>query len=152
VGEYDVGGQHGFLLSKGVFTTIDVPGASGTVAFGINPGGDIVGFFAVGSGSTSQLHGFLLSKGVFTTIDVPGMSETLAFGINPQGDIVGYTTNFDVAHGFLLSNNIACTEDDDRDDHERHDEHDDGDRHKAKAHPCKGSGDVGAEKRDREKE
>jgi hypothetical protein len=58
----DSGGNlHGFLLSKGKFATIDVPAAFGigTVAFGINPQGDIVGSYSDGSGN---VHGFLLSK------------------------------------------------------------------------------------------
>ena len=51
--------QHGFLLSKGKFTTIDVPGAGATVAADINPRGDIVGCYQDSSFNT---HGFLLSK------------------------------------------------------------------------------------------
>ena len=63
------GNLHGFLLSNGTFTTIDVPGAIfGTVAFGINPPGDIVGAYA----DSGDVHGFLLSKGKFTTIDPTG--------------------------------------------------------------------------------
>src|SRR5689334_20912627 len=38
-----VGVQHGFLLSRGQFTTIDFPGALATVARGISPTGAIVG-------------------------------------------------------------------------------------------------------------
>jgi uncharacterized membrane protein len=48
---------HGFLLDKGGFTTIDVPGSSSTSAFGINPSGQIVGVFDDSSGR----HGFLAS-------------------------------------------------------------------------------------------
>jgi hypothetical protein len=56
VGFYsDSTGQHGFLYDGGVFTPIDVPGASQTLAIGINPRGQIVGFY---SDSTGQ-HGFL---------------------------------------------------------------------------------------------
>jgi uncharacterized membrane protein len=88
---------HGFLLSKGAFTAIDVPGAYVTEARGISPKGDIVGFFS----DVSGVHGFLLSKGSFTTIDVPGASGTEAFGIDSEGDIVGYYNNGGV-HGFLL--------------------------------------------------
>ena len=86
-----------------MFTTIDVPGASGTPANGINPGGDIVGFYENGP----VFHGFLFSKGAFTTIDVPGASVTFASGINPTGDIVGSynnaTGNVTGLHGFLRS-------------------------------------------------
>lgn len=37
------GSGHGFLLSNGAFTTIDVPGATFTLAFGIDLLGDILG-------------------------------------------------------------------------------------------------------------
>jgi len=60
VGSYgNATGVHGFLLSKGAFTTIpDFPGASTTDAKGINAEGNIVGFYSNGA----VFHGFLLSK------------------------------------------------------------------------------------------
>ena len=90
---------HGFLLSGGEFTSIDFPGASSTIAFGINPGGDIVGRYDI-AGVT---HGFLLSRGEFTSIDFPGASLTQARTINPRDDIVGRYDVAGVRHGFLLS-------------------------------------------------
>ncbi len=47
VGAYvDSSGRlHGFLLSKGEFTTIDPPGANLTVALHINPEGTITGLY-----------------------------------------------------------------------------------------------------------
>jgi uncharacterized membrane protein len=79
------GASHGFLLRKGVFTTIDFPGESDfQAARGINARGDIVGNFA-----DSAVHGYLLSDGVFTQIDYPGASETFVHGINNAGDILG---------------------------------------------------------------
>ncbi len=85
------------------FTSIDVPCsncldgiATSTTAFGINPGGDIVGTYNDAGGGQ---HGFLLSGGQFATIDVPGWLvgatgtlPTAARGINPAGDIVGSFT------------------------------------------------------------
>ena len=63
-------GVHGFLLSKGTFTTIDVPGSPfGTYALGINPRGDIVGYYG---DSSNNYHGFLLHDGTFTTVYPPG--------------------------------------------------------------------------------
>jgi uncharacterized membrane protein len=50
---------HGFVFSKGVFTTLDVPGAAGTVAFGINDAGDIVGGY---TDERFRVHGFLKRK------------------------------------------------------------------------------------------
>ena len=50
---------HGFLLDKkGNFITIDPPGSIGTIAFGINPSGQIVGAFI---DSSDVLHGFVAS-------------------------------------------------------------------------------------------
>jgi hypothetical protein len=45
--------------SAGTFERIDVPGATGTRAFGNNPQGDIVGSYTDASGT----HGFLLRNG-----------------------------------------------------------------------------------------
>jgi hypothetical protein len=36
--------EHGFVDTGGSFTTIDVPGAVGTTAYGINDSGQIVGY------------------------------------------------------------------------------------------------------------
>jgi hypothetical protein len=44
------------LDKKGTFTTIDVPDATFTRAFGINAVGDIVGFYEDSSGTG---HGFV---------------------------------------------------------------------------------------------
>ena len=75
------------------FRNIDVPGASATLATGINAPGAVVGIYYDSSGNS---HGFLLKRGAFSTVDVPGslvgVSGTLqteANGINNAGDIVG---------------------------------------------------------------
>jgi probable HAF family extracellular repeat protein len=92
--------SHGFLLSRGIFSTIDVPEATFTEAFKINSRGDIVGTY---DSADARRHGFLFSRGSFTTIDVPGATLTAAFGINPRGDIVGRYISDGVSHGYLLS-------------------------------------------------
>jgi probable HAF family extracellular repeat protein len=51
-------GNHGFLLSDGDLTTIDIPGSPATVAFGINKHRDIVGGYYDANGLTT--HGFLI--------------------------------------------------------------------------------------------
>jgi hypothetical protein len=83
-------------------TTIDVPGASGTVASGINSAGQVVGYYL---DDYVYVHGFLESGGSFTTIDVPGASSTVATGINSAGQVVGYYLDLDDSgfHGFLES-------------------------------------------------
>src|SRR5260370_5667135 len=74
----------GFAHDHG-FTTIDVPGASFTEAFGINPEGNIVGHYSNATG----LHGFLLSEGAITTIDDAAAASTTAFVVNRNGNTVG---------------------------------------------------------------
>lgn len=78
-----------FLRDRnGRLTPVHVPasiGFLGTIATGVNPGGQVVGWYfdAVG------IHGYLLDDGVYTTIDVPGADHTRAIDITPQGDILG---------------------------------------------------------------
>jgi uncharacterized membrane protein len=95
------------LLSKGVLTAIDPPGAAFTNPLGINGGGDIVGRFCVTTPCPTDganVRGFLLSEGAFTTIDIPGSTGTNAWKINSRGDIVGgYTGTDGKKHVFLLS-------------------------------------------------
>jgi uncharacterized membrane protein len=52
----DDGISHSYLMSGATFTEIDVPGSTGTGAFGINSAGQIVGKYFASDGST---HGFL---------------------------------------------------------------------------------------------
>src|SRR5262245_31916743 len=81
------------------FTTIDVPGATGTQASGINPPGVIVGNY---TDASAMIHGFAEYQGTFVTIDFPGATGTEASGINPPGVIVGnYTDASSVVHGIV---------------------------------------------------
>ena len=93
-------GNHGFLVSGGTFTQIDVPGAIGTEVRGINDAGQIVGTFY---NSTGPRHGFLDSGGIFTRIDMPGADWTEAYGINDAGQVVGNFQSKSPTHGFLDS-------------------------------------------------
>jgi hypothetical protein len=109
VGSYlDASGFHGFLLSGGKYTNIDVPNAGITFATGINDAGSIVGSYADSSGD----HGFLLSGGKYITLDDPNGSTTAA-GINDHGQIVGsYVDASGKPQGFLLSGGKYTTLDD----------------------------------------
>jgi probable HAF family extracellular repeat protein len=90
------------------FTTIDVPGAAWTYAYGINNRGQIVGTFTDFAGS--GYHGFLLDKGSFITIDPPGATGgTEAGGINELGQIVGEFADASGQHGFLLDKGSFIT-------------------------------------------
>lgn len=83
------------------FRTLEVPGATRTVASGIDDGGQIVGSYDDSAGT----HGFVLREGKFTTIDFPGAVWTTALGIGTRGEIVGaYKMRGEPAvalHGFL---------------------------------------------------
>jgi uncharacterized membrane protein len=100
------------------YTTIDFPGASTTLAAGINGSGQIVGGYQLPDGSR---HGFLDAGGVFSTVDDPNAtSGSENVGINDSGQIVGaYNLNspeaghiFEGAHGFLDNGGSFTTIDD----------------------------------------
>jgi probable HAF family extracellular repeat protein len=92
---------HGFLRNaNGMFSTIDVPGASATAAVGINDAGVISGIYTAGG----VRHGFLDFGGTFQTYDAPGSVSTQVFGINDAGSFTGsYVDTSGVTHGFIQS-------------------------------------------------
>jgi uncharacterized membrane protein len=96
------GVAHGFRYNGSAYTTIDAPGASETLAFGVNSSGEIVGYYSAGSVD----HGFVFDGIAFTPLDVEGATSTRAFGINDSGLIVG---SYDIAggphHGFTYDGN-----------------------------------------------
>ena len=93
---------HGFLLSGGVYTTIDYPGSQNTELYGVNAVGQIVGF----STYPSPVVGFLydVATQTFTTISYPGATITYPYAINDAGTIAGYFTYSNSAtSGFALA-------------------------------------------------
>ena len=85
--------------APGQYTTIDVPGATITIAVGVNDLGVVSGFYADSGGND---HGFLDRDGTFTTIDVPGAADTVLTVVNDLGVAVGYYTDSSGnAHGFV---------------------------------------------------
>jgi hypothetical protein len=100
--------DHGFLLSGGAVTSIDVPGASQTHAIGIDAAGEIFGGYCHGGNECYMpgrgVHGFLLAAGVFTPLDFPGAVFTEAWGRDRAGRIAGrYQDAGGLFHAFLLS-------------------------------------------------
>ena len=106
---------HGFLLSDGTYTSIDVQGAAITMARGINSRGDIVGTYQVTpSKPGGDFHGFLLSDGELTTINYPHHPNTIIQRISATGVLVGCYHDADTmdsmhgielrAHGFQALN------------------------------------------------
>jgi probable HAF family extracellular repeat protein len=103
------GGAQGYLRKNGEFTPIQFPGATGTLALGINDEGQIVGVYDDRQGRS---HGFLLERGRYRTIDHPkatgtdpvtGLSGSGALDINNQGQVAGsYVGPDNRQHGFLL--------------------------------------------------
>jgi hypothetical protein len=78
---------HGFLLSNGTFTAIDVPGTTETIAAGINSAGQISGSYRDGNGVE---HAFLRRNRQFLTFDFPvARSTTRGRGLSDRGVIVG---------------------------------------------------------------
>ncbi len=102
----ECGPYHGFVLSNGEYTQIELPvdDVSGILVHGINDAGELVGVYTIEGCDESNpaYHGFLLEDGSFTKIDVPNSTATVAFGINERGAIVGIYDRAGRGHGFLL--------------------------------------------------
>jgi uncharacterized membrane protein len=82
---------HGFLLSGGVYTQLDVPGAShGTVAYGINDVGQVVGGVF---DSTLGMWVYDIQTQTYTMYQYSNGYDTIGTGINNQGTVVGYTVD-----------------------------------------------------------
>jgi hypothetical protein len=95
---------HGYELSGGRFTTLNVPfaGAEATYIEGLNNSGEMVGAWM---DSATNTHGLTVIGSTYISLDYPGADFTYAEGVNSQGEVVGYyiNTTGGVAHGFLLS-------------------------------------------------
>jgi hypothetical protein len=85
-------GSDGFLLRHGHLTELAVPGASATMALGVNNFEEVVGTYMVGSGSSAQMHGFTWQPGRgFISFDDPhGIGTTTINGVNDFGQLVGF--------------------------------------------------------------
>jgi len=89
----------GYIFESGRFTPFEVPGASFTAAWDVNPSRVIVGVFQDSAGA---FHGFSYDGQVFGRVDVPGARATRIFGINAGGDMVGaFVDGAGRTHGFL---------------------------------------------------
>jgi hypothetical protein len=101
-------GSDGFLLTHGGrFITLSAPGASSTMALGVNNYDEVVGTYTVGSGSSAVMHGFTWTpQHGFTTVDDPhGAGTTTINGVNDHGQLVGFytTDNGNITNGFLAT-------------------------------------------------
>jgi len=89
----------GYVLVNGTFTNVAFPGALDTTVRGINPRGDLVGFYDTDDGSG---HGIVGPLSHLASFDFPGGFNTGGFAINAAGDVVGsYDDGDGNGHGFL---------------------------------------------------
>jgi uncharacterized membrane protein len=91
------------------FTSLEVPGATFTLALDINETGVIVGRYL----AAGHTHGFERDVyGAYTTIDFPGSSFTVAASVNDSGAVTGWYTlpaTPAVRHGFILRDGAFAT-------------------------------------------
>jgi probable HAF family extracellular repeat protein len=71
-----------YLYSGGSYSTLSVPGAGITNAFGINNLGQVVGGYCLTACGVSQ--GFIYSNGSYATFNVPGSTSTRLTGSTPM--------------------------------------------------------------------
>jgi hypothetical protein len=92
------------LQAQYIFTTLSVPGAIQTRAWGIS-GNNIVGYYTGFTGT----YGFLYNGSSYTTLSVPGAVTTWAQGISGN-DIVGYyKSGTGSMNGFLYDGSSYTT-------------------------------------------
>jgi hypothetical protein len=79
----------------GRITRLTFPGATSTMAFGINDSGEVVGTYMIGSGTSAKSYGFTWTRfGGFRSVTDPlGPGATTLNGINDAGDLVGFYTD-----------------------------------------------------------
>src|SRR5438552_466574 len=87
----------------GVYTAIDFPESTQTLAWAINKAGGI--------GMISGIvHGFLLSDGEYTIFDVPGSTYTNSTALTAHGEIIGrYVAANGTGYGYLLKDGLFRT-------------------------------------------
>jgi uncharacterized membrane protein len=97
---------HGFVDTAGTITTIDFPGAVGTVVTDANSSGQLSGYWQ----DASTIHGFFYDGTNFTSLDPPGSTFTEAAGVNSADKVVGiYDDASNVEHGFIYLGGVYST-------------------------------------------
>jgi probable HAF family extracellular repeat protein len=110
---------HGFLISDGVLTILNVPGATDTFALGVNDSGLVAGYWDLldQNGNGLANLGFTWKDGAFidTQINFPGATGALPgaglFGVNSRGDLSGVWVpdlNGNIEHGFVCPKSAPC--------------------------------------------
>lgn len=91
------------------YAPINVPGATQTVARGINNNGEIVGFYKTSACVDADVKvpncftkAFKYVNGTYVKLMVPNSISTAIMGVNDLGDLVGFYTKADhTRHGFI---------------------------------------------------
>ena len=109
--------SHGFTLFGSTYTTVNAPGAAGTILSGISPSGEMSGSTCTdpacgNTGNPNTTHSFVLSKkGKYTFFDPPGATSSSASTVSPSGVVVGVYTDSvgELFHGYLLKSGKYTT-------------------------------------------
>jgi hypothetical protein len=106
VGFYLSSGVSYIADESGIVTTFTFDGNLFTLAWDVNPKGDIVGVYGENQANTvgAPVHprGFLRTKdGNYRSLEVQGASSTTVFSINASRNIVGTYTDATGTHGFV---------------------------------------------------
>jgi Bacterial regulatory protein, arsR family len=85
-------GLWALLTHRNRFRDLAVPGASTTMALGVNDRDELVGVYQVDTGSSAVMHGFAWTAATgFQTVDDPnGIGTTTVNGVNDRGQLVGF--------------------------------------------------------------
>jgi probable HAF family extracellular repeat protein len=90
----------GFAYKAGTVKPLVVPQSQQTLAWGVNDGGVLVGWYS----ASGKSNGFALINEQYVTLGYPGAKGTWARGINGLGQVVGeYTFDFIAYHGFVTT-------------------------------------------------
>lgn len=88
-----------YVVNRGSFAALEVPGSLTTVGWDVSPTRVVVGVYVDTAGAT---HGFQYDGRNFSRVDAPGATVTRVFGVNPNGDVVGlFVDTAGRTHGFV---------------------------------------------------
>jgi probable HAF family extracellular repeat protein len=97
VGGFDT---HGYIDDHGVFSQIDVPGATYTGLMAVNNHDVLAGNYC----DTQTCYGFTLANGQMDVVMVPGSISTEVFALNDAGQLCGaYFDASGINHGFVAT-------------------------------------------------
>lgn len=94
----------GFLKTGDTYTSIDVPGATFTYAFGLNDAGIVTGTYR---DSLLRLRGFSYVNGLYKSINFPNAIDTYLGGVNNQNTAVGWSTQGGITSGYIYSGGMS---------------------------------------------